>query len=642
MFELFRSRDKAVRYLLTALLMMVALSMVTYLIPGGGSGASNTPDPVVAEVGGEPITYREVLTGLQGAMRNKTFPPEMVQNYIPEFVNQMISERALAYQAKSMGFIITDQDLADSIRAMLPQVFPNGQVNADLYRGFLQQQGYTVPDFEANVRKQMMLTRLRNLALEGMIVTPQEVELEYRRRKESAKVDYFTFAPDKFRGQVTISPADVQAYFAANRAQFKQVERRSVDLMVIDEAKIAAGFQVTDSDLRAAYDGAKDRFRTPDRVNVRHILLMTTNKKPEEIPAIENKAKDLLKQIKAGADFAELAKKNSEDPGSAPKGGEYGWMVKGQTVANFERAAFALKPKEISDVVKTEYGFHIIQTMEKEDARLRPFDDVKAQLLAERKKNGLQEKVQLAADQLRAALLKNPDQAAQLASKFNANYYPVKNVGPSDPLQEIGVNREMEEAIMTLAKNGVTPIIAAPGNKLAMAVLTGITPPRPSELNEVEGQIKERLMGDRSTAMAMDKLKEVQAQVGSSGGDLKKLAALVKAEVKTTPEFRRDGAVEGLGSATYFTDAFTKPIGTVIGPVTVMGQTVVAKVVAQAAADMTQLAGERDGIVSGIKARKARLRQDLFEDGLVSNLIKSGKVKINQDAINKVKAAFRT
>ena len=100
--------------------------------------------------------------------------------------------------------------------------------------------------------------------------------------------------------------------------------------------------------------------------------------------------------------------------------------------------------------------------------------------------------------------------------------------------------------------------------------------------------------------------------------------------------------MEGLGSATYFTDAFTKPIGTVIGPVTVMGQSVVAKVVAQAAADMTQLAGERDGIVSGIKARKARLRQDLFEDGLVSNLIKSGKVKINQDAINKVKAAFRT
>ena len=642
MFELFRSRDKAVRYLLTALLCMVALSMITYLIPGGGSSSSNSPDPVIAEVGGEPITYREVMVGLQGAMRDKTFPPEMVQNYVPEFVNQMISERAMAYQAKSMGFIITDEDLAESIRAMLPQVFQGGQLNADAYRGFLQQQGYTVADFEANVRKQMMLTRLRNLALEGMIVTPNEVEEEFRRRKESAKVDYFVFSPEKFRPQVSVSAAEVQTYFNANRAQFKRSERRNVDLMVVDAAKVAVGFQVTEADARAAYDGAKERFRTPDRVKVRHILLMTTSKKPEELPAIENKAKDLLKQIKSGADFAELAKKNSEDPGSAAKGGEYDWIVRGQTVANFERAAFTMKPKEISDIVKTEYGLHIIQTLEKEDAHLRPFDDVKAQLIEERKKNGLQERVQLNAEQLHAALVKSPDQAAQLAQKFSATYYPANAVGAGEPLPEIGVNAEMGESISSLQKNGVSPVVNAPGGKLAVAVLTSITPPRPSELNEVEASIRERLAIDKSTALALEKLKEVTAQIPSAGGDLKKLAALAKADVKTTPEFRRDGAVEGIGSAIYLVDAFSKPIGTVIGPITVMGQTVVAKVAAQVAADMSQLPPERDAIITSIKQRKSRIRQDLFQDGVVANLIKTGKIKINKDAVNKVKAAFRS
>ena len=125
------------------------------------------------------------------------------------------------------------------------------------------------------------------------------------------------------------------------------------------------------------YNSHKDQYRTPERVHARHILLSTTNKPKDEIPKIQAKAEDLLKQIRGGADFAQLAQKNSEDPGSAAKGGDLGWVVRGQMVKNFEDTVFALKPKEVSNVMTTEYGFHIIQVLEKEPARLRPLDEVK-------------------------------------------------------------------------------------------------------------------------------------------------------------------------------------------------------------------------------------------------------------------------
>lgn len=644
MFEFFRSRDKSVRYLLTALLAMVALSMITYLIPGGpGGGAANNPgEQKVAEVCGETITTREVMAGIQNATRNKQFPPEMIQNYIPELINQMITERALACQSGKMGFKITDEDLAENIRTMLPNLFQGGQTNTADYERFLSQNGLTVPEFETNVRKQMLLTRLRNVTLEGVIVTPQEVEAEYRRRKESAKVDYFAFNEDKFRAQVNVSAEEVQSYFGKNRVLFKQPERRSFDLLVLDQDKVAATYQVSDADLQNAYSSQKERFRNPERLRIRHILLKTTDKKPEEVTKIEAKMKDLLKQVKGGADFGDLAKKNSEDPGSAIKGGELDWVTRGQTVKNFESTAFALKPNELSDVIKTEYGFHILQLLEKQDARLRPFDEVKAQLMDERKKNGVVEKLQASADQLRTALTKTPADAAQLAQKFGASYYQVKDAAPGDPLQEIGLNKEMGDAVTALQKGGVTSVVPAPGNKLAMAVLTGITATRPSELAEAEGQIRGQLIGDKARQLAQDKSKELQNQIASAGGDLKKLAAMVGAEVKTTPDFQRDGAVEGVGSATYLADAFTKPIGTIIGPVTVMGQTVVAKVAGQSPADLGQLGSEREGIVQALKSRKARSRQDLFEDGLVSELTRQGKVKIDKDMITRIRKDFRS
>jgi len=637
MFDLFRSREKAVRYLLTVLLGLVALSMVAYLIPGYGTGGQQE-EQVIAEIGGERLTLREVQLNLQAAMRDKRFPMEIIQQYIPQYVNQMITERALAYQAGRLGFEVTEDDLAASIQSMLPNLFPGGQFNKEAYQMFLAQQNLTIPEFEANVRKQMLLIRMQNLVLQGVVVTPDEVEKEFRRRNEKAKLEYVSFSPDKFRTQVQVSPEEIKASFEKNRGLHSIPEKRSFDLLVIDEEKVGAQLTTADSELIRLYNQNKDRYRLQERVKARHILVATTGKTKDEETKLEAKANDLLKQVKAGKDFAELAKKNSDDPGSGSKGGDLDWVSRGQMVKNFEDTAFSLKPGETSGVIKTEYGFHIVQVMEKEGARLKPFEEVKGELAQEYKRAALYDRMQTLGDQARALLAKSPQDAAKIAQQLGIIHHAIEKAGMGDPIQDVGVSPDFESAISSLAKGGVTPVVSVPGNKLAVAVMKEIFPARPAELSEVESAIRGQLTAEKARETAQKKAAEAEAKLKSLGGDLKKLGG----EVKTSPEFARDGAVEGLGSATYFEAAFTSPVGTVLKPVTVSDLAVIAKVAARIDADMSKLPAEREGLISNLKSQKARQRRELFEDGLIAQLIREGKVKINQDAIRRLVSSYRS
>lgn len=639
MFDMFRSRDKAVRTTLTVMLGLVALSMVAYLVPGGPGSGATTNEAVIAEVCDSKITLREVQMQLQSALKNKSFPMQMIQNYIPEFVNQFVAERATACQANDMGIRVSEEEVANAIKSMLPNIFQGG-FNKELYAGFLSQQGLTIPEFETNVRKQMQLVKLRNLVMEGLIVTADEIEGEYKRRNEKIKVEYVTFAADKFKAQVNLTPADVQTYFNANRDRFKTEEKRSFDLLVAAEDKIGATIDVSENTLRQVYASAGDRWRSGERVHVRHILFKTTEKSDADVKAIEAKAAGVLQQIKGGADFAKLATEHSDDPGSKAKGGDLDWVVKGQTVANFEASAFSLKKNEISNLVKTEYGYHILQVLDREEPKVKTFEDVKAELAVEMRRQQVQARMEQAAEQARAELAKAPKNAAAIAAKYNLNHYTVQEARPSDPLQEIGVNQDFSSAVFSLQPGGVSNGIIIGNNKIAIAVLQGITPIRNAELTEVENGIRAQLTEQKAFEIMSAKAKEVDGMV-KAGGDLKAIAKAVGGEVKTSDEFTRDGNIQAVGSATYFSDLFEKPAGSLSGPHNISGQVAVARLVSKTDADMSKLATERANLITGIKGRKAQERKDLFEDGLVNRLIEKGKIKINQDIIRRMIDSYR-
>jgi peptidyl-prolyl cis-trans isomerase D len=643
MFNLFRSRAKVKQYLMGGLLLLVALSMVTYLIPGGYSSSAGGADQTIAKIGGESLTARDVQQQMQAAMRSKKFPAEMASFYAGQVIDEMISTRSLVYEAKRMGFEVTDADVANALRANFPMLFPNGQfVGRASYEALLQQQGLNIPYFEAELRQQLLIGRLGGVVNDSVIVTPEEVAREYQNKNEKAKLEYVAFSTEKLRSEVSIPPDQIRNYYERTRSQYQDPEKRSFDLLVADETKLSQKITIPDDELRRIYEANKDQYRVPERVQVRHILLKTTDKPAADIAKIQARAEDLLKQLKAGTDFSELAKKNSEDPGSAAKGGDLGWIVRGQTVPAFESAAFSLKPKELSGVIKTEYGFHILQVLAKEDAHTKPFDEVKDQIAQERKNQQVIDDMQKIADQAHDELAKQPQQAAGIASRLGLDLVHVDRTEADKPLPGIGASPDFSSAISSLPKGGVTPVVQVSANKLAVAVITDVFPAHPAELSEVEDQIRTTLTNQRASDLAMTRANELLAKIKAANGDLKKVAQQMGLEVKTTQDFTREGAADGVGPASLLQAAFQQPVGSVFGPVALDTQRFVCRIESKTPADMTKLdAANRSALREEIKSEKARERMDLFMDSVRSALIREGKLKINQGAMERVIASYR-
>jgi peptidyl-prolyl cis-trans isomerase D len=641
MFDLFRSREKMVRIFLGAILVVVSLSMLTYLVPSYGNGSSAN-DQVVAQIGKEILTTQDVQAQIETTMRGRQIPPEVLPTFVPQIVNQMITDRVLAYEAQQLGFQVTDQDLANAIRQMLPNLFPDGKfVGKDMYAQLLAQQNLSIPQFESQLRREILTTRLREVAVEGTIVTPFEIEQTYRKQNEKIKIEYVKLTQDKYKKEVEPTPEEMQAYFKANAATYQIPERKNLTILIADQAKIEQSVNPTDAQLKQIYDQNLNQFRTPERVQVRHILLKTEGKPPADDAKIKAQAEDLLKQIRAGVNFGDLAKKYSEDPGSAAKGGDLGWITRGQTVPEFEQVAFALKPGQTSDLVKTQYGYHIIQVLQHQDARIQPFDEVKAQIAEQWKKQRVSDLMEAISDKAQAALSKDPLHPEQVAAQFNMQVVQAPGIEAGKPVPEIGTNADFDQSISGLKKGQVSQPVALPGNKIALAVVNDVTPPRPATFDEVKEQIHDTMVKNRLAAAVEKHARELMDKAKADGGDLAKVAKSMGLEVKTSDEITRTSDIQGIGSAAYFQEAFLRPDGTIIGPIGVPDGTVVAKVVAHIQPDMSKLAEQRATIRDQIKSEKARDRDMLFEAGVRDRLISEGKVKIHQDVINRLAQNYR-
>ncbi|MBI3281818.1 MAG: peptidylprolyl isomerase [Acidobacteria bacterium] len=640
MFDLFRSRRKTMRYVLGFLLGLVALSMVITLIPGYGTPRAQS-DQILAEVAGDPVTLREVQQLLQAQMRNRNFPPEMVQLYIPQLIDQVITERAVAYQAKRMGFEISDDDVALAIRSMLQRLFPGGQFDRQTYLQFLREQGMSIEEFESNIAKNLLLLRLENIVLEGVIVPESEIRQEFHRGRDKIALDYVAISPAGLRSQVTVTPQELQDHYNKNRAVYKTSEKRSFHVLIADEQKVAATIEMPDSELRRFYEANKERYRTPERVKVRHILVMTQGKPEPEVKKLEAKAGDLLRQLRAGADFADLARKNSEDPGSAAKGGDLDWVVRGQTVKNFEDTAFSLKPGELSNVIKTEYGYHIMQVLDKETARVKPFEKVKGEIASSQKRQMVFDKLQNSIEQARAELVRNSGQAETIAQKYGLIYAKADNVAQGQSVPEVGTNRELESTVLALKPGEVSQVVQLGPSRLGVAALTSVQAPRQAELAEVESGIREQLTSDKVQKLVEQKTQEFQQKLKAAGGDLRAAAKAAGLEVKSSALFNLEGTVEGLGAGTYFQEGFGKPIGSTVGPVRMPESTVFAKVAQKEVADEAAYATERESVLLNLKRKKAQERRELFQDGVVAQLTKDGKIKKYPDAIKRLSSYYR-
>ncbi len=644
MFDLFRSRQKAVRYMLIGLLSVVALSMVTYLIPGFGSPTTkSTGDEVtIAEIGNTKLTAQEVQVQMARIMQTGQLPQEMIDVYVPQVVDEMVQQRAIAYEfGHNQGLTVSDDEVLTGLQSVSPQYFKDGALIAkDEYEQRLAAQGMTLQDAVDDMRRSLLMRKVKNVVYASILVTDKEVEDQYKRDKERATIKYIAFPPAKFRGDVTPTAAELHASFEAHRNEYFEPEKRSFQALIVDQAKLEQSMVISDADLHAVYSASMDNFRMPERVKARHILIKTQGKSDAEKKQALAKAQDLAKQAKAGADFAQLAMKNSDDTSNAPKGGDLGWFVRGQMVGEFDKAAFAMNAGQISDVVTTEFGYHIIKVEEKEKARIKPFEEVKADLESQLKKQRVTEKMQTTADQVHDAVAKSPGSAAEIAKKFGVEIASVTNAAAGSPVPTLGSVPEIDNALTQMKVNDVTPVLTLPANRLVVAVLTQKTPARPSTFEEVEARVKDRVYLDKTTVIAHVKSKEAAAKL-RAGEDIDKVAKEYKLEVSSPAEFGRSDAVEGLGQAVYVKDAFAQPAGAILGPTEIQGRDIVYKVTTKSQPDMAAFAAEKENIRGTIRQQKANERLILFMDSVSAKLTADKKLKVNKELVLKLAAALK-
>ncbi len=635
-----RNREAVKKYLLIFFLSIVSIGMVITLAPIPTGDTSRAESNVLASVGGSNITTTDLRRTIQMRFRNSPQANEakMIPTAAPSLLDQMVMQRAIASQAKKMGIEVSDAELSQTLQT-IPWLMQNGSfVGMDRYQDVIyQQSGMSVPEFEAELRSEILQDKLRRVVTDDVEVQPQEVLQEFQHRNARTKIDYVLFDPSQFIKSVQVSPDALETFFKKDPGRYKLPEQRKVRYVLIDPDHVRELVKVTDEEARQYYTQHLSDYRISDRVKVAHILFKTTDKSPAEVATIEKTAHDVLAQIKGGADFADLAKKYSEDT-SASRGGELGWVVRGQTVKEFEDTAFSMKPGQVSDLVKTDYGYHIIKLEDKQIAHLQSFDEVKASLLADLEKQRVADAQQKLADDLSHAIRLKPDSFEEIVRK--AGLVPLTSplFHYGQAVEDLGSGDAFENLAFQLHKGEVgTPITVPKGQ--AIIQLADIVPEHVPTLEEVRARVEEDYRAEQSRVMAAEKAKQFAAQAKT--GDFAKIAKADGLTSKESKDFVQQDFVEGVGSGSQLSAAFTVQVGQTSDVVSLGGNSVVFRVVSHTPPNQADFALQRDQITEELLDRKRNLVFDLYSQNLMLQLRRSGELKMNPGALKQFIALYQ-
>jgi peptidyl-prolyl cis-trans isomerase D len=646
MFDLFRSRDKVVKIFLGGLLVVVALSMLTYLVPSYEQGSSQN-GTVVAQVGDQKIMSTDIQRAVQRLTQGRSLPPELLPNYIPTIIDQEIDNRAIQYEAARQGFQVTDAQLRQTIAQIAPSLFPDGRfVGKQAYQQILAQQNTTIEEFEAGIRNEILAARLHDIAVEGTVVTPLEIEQAYKQKNEKISLGYVKIASEKLKGEVQPSEAEVRQFYQTNIAQFQAPEKKNLTLLIADQAKLEQALKPGDADLLKIYNQNQEQYRIPEQVKVQHVLFMTQGKPPADDAKIKAQAEDVLKQIKAGADFSAMVEKYSEDPGKSvtdPSAdgyhGQYTIRRDSTMFEAFKKAAFDQQPGEVA-LIKDEAGYRIVKVLKHDQAHLQTFDEVKTQL-ATVWKNAQVNAVLQAASDAAPALQAAPLHPEDVAAKFHMDVVHAV-YEPGKTITEVGPNGDFDQAVQQLKQGQVSGAIVVGNNKVVVAEVASVIPPAPKPFDEVKEAIKSQMVTSRLAAAVSKRAKELADKAKGMGGNLEAAAKSMGLTYAATDPFTRTDTVNGLGSANYVLKGFGSKDGDLMDPVMMPDATVVCKVLSHVQADASKMTPEeRTQTRDQIKGRKAEDRRKLFDAGLREQLIREGKIKLYQDAINQLITRFR-
>jgi peptidyl-prolyl cis-trans isomerase D len=640
MIKFLQSGNKAAKYLLAGFLLIIAASMVTYLIPGFMTDTSASETGVVASVGGHDIHREEVARMVQAQARGNQIPDFYLPILRQQAVRQLIQQAELQYESERMGLSVSDQEFRDELQygPYKQAFFPGGKwIGSEKYKEMLTQGGTTVENFERDVRLDLLQRKLVNVIGASAAASEADVEKAFKDQNTKVKFEYAILKLEDVSKTIKPTDTELKAFYDANKPRYTNSipEKRQIKYFVLNDKNFADKVTIDPAEIQRAYSANQNAYRIPERVKVRHILIETPKPGPDGkvdqkgIDDARAKAQDVLKQVKATGDWEGLAKKYSGDPGSKDKGGELGWLGRGQTVAEFDKVAFAQNKGQISDPVQSSFGFHIIQTEDKEDAHLKPLAEVKPQIeeaIKQEKIKGLMS--QAATDAEGIAQKQGLDKAA---AKYGAPVISSNPIARTDALPGIGPQPQLMDAIFSVNDKAGPQASQTPQGTVVFEV-TKIDPARTPSLEEIKDKVTADFKNQRAADILRRKIQEM-ADRAHAEHDLAKAAKEAGATVKTSDLVSRTAQVPDIGSMSGpAAAAFTMKQGEISGPLNLGASQAVLQIVEkqEPSASDPEFAKQRDQLRERLASQKRQEVLGVFVSDLNTRLEKEGKVKINK------------
>jgi len=635
------------KIVLGGLLTIISVFMVITLVPGFGStdffGTSGPARGVVAKVAGTDITSQEVQRQARQMVRQQ-FPRGGAQAsmLLPYFASQaaqqLIQRQALIAEAEHLGLRATDEDVRDELQhGRYAQVFfPGGNfIGQAQYEELLQQHDLTVPMFESDVKDEILIDKLRSLVTGGAMVSDADIRQKFEKENTKIKFDYAVLRKDDILKSLHPSDLELKAFYDRNKAAYNNSipEKRKIKYVLIDTAKLQGQQQVSQQDLQKYYDQHRDEFRVPEQANVRQILIKTPLPGPDGkvdqkgIDDARKKADDVLKQLKAGAKFEDLAKKYSEDP-SSKSGGSVGWIKRGGfPVPEVDKAAFSLPKGGTSDVINAGYAFVILRVDDKQDAHVKTLAEVKDQAEPIIK----QQKAQQAADAEASGLLSQARTGGldKAASAKGMQALTTDFISREDSLPGIGTSPQFTEAVFNAAEKSPPDEVQLPQG-YAVFQLEAVKPPATPSFEEIRNRVETEFKNERAGTLLTQKTQELSDRA-KADHDLKKAAKELGASMKSSDFVLPDGQVPDIGSmGGPASTAFTLKPGDISGPIDSGNTGAVLSILDKQAPADSEFASKKDQIRDTLVQNEQSELFGLFMANLRDQMEKSGKIKINE------------
>jgi peptidyl-prolyl cis-trans isomerase D len=603
-------------------LWVVILAFIILYIPAFTRDDEQGLGRTVAQVGDEKISLGEYQRSyarqrqMYQSMYQGRINDEMLRRLGVEeqALQGLVDERILSLEAERLGIKVDDETLKQRV-ATAPEFQQDGRfLGGAEIRKRLERQGTTVKEFEDSFRNSILRERLVGLVTDSVRVTPAEAEKEFRRRNEQVKVEYAVVTADN--AGLAATDDEVRARFGADKEAYKLPERRVLSYVMVDASALASQVALTDRDLLAFYEAHRDEFQQPEELCAAHLLIKVKAPDAKEGHSdadAHRLAQSALDEIRLGADFAAVAKRVSEDAGSASQGGDLGCFPRGRMVPQFDAAAFALEAGQVSDVVRTSFGYHVIKAVSRKDESVPPFAEVKPQLqktvLADRAQTLVHDKAEAMATALRAG--RGLEDAAREQGLTVQKSAPLSRNDTQPPLG----NPTLLARAFELKKGEASKDPLAVPNGQAFIAVDDIQPARTPELKDVVDKVRADVIGEKAFARAREKATELRARAEREGLD-KAAAALGVTRKQTDALVARGQALGDLGSSAAVENAvYPLASGSLSEPVRTAAGWAVVRVLEKKDFDPAAFAAQKDTLMASLaEERKGQLFRAYMQD----------------------------